>query len=191
MAKYLAAFLIEKESIWGSLIPYTNIGQDAEWVKLVVHSVPILPFKGDEGESLIRSEIETFNPGLILMRSPIWLSNEENRAKKLHGSILIHLPNQELAKQIASQKRIILAGSYCRVSSYIPKHTQCSRCQKYGHTRAYCKGEVKCRVCALGYKGKDYTCLTCQVADQACPHFIAKCANCGLNHPANSKKCVQ
>jgi len=190
MERYSGSFLLEKEAVWRELIPYTSISHDAEWAKLVVHTVPTKPFFNDEGESLIKSEIETFNPGLRLMRNPIWLSKEEIRAEKLHGSILIHLPNQEMAK-IALNSRVIIAGVSCRVEKYIPRHTQCDKCQKFGHTRAYCRNKARCRVCASNHEEKDHMCQICQTRGQECPHSMAKCVNCGKNHRADDKKCQE
>src|SRR5215469_10512923 len=187
---FTGSFLIEKEAIWKGIIPCTSINHDAEWAKLVVHTVPIRPFSIDEGESLMRSEIETFNPRLKLMRNPIWLSREETRVGKYHSSILIHLPSQEMAR-LALESRVIIAGVSCRVEKFIPKHTQCDRCQRFGHTRTHCINEVRCRVCSLGHEGKDHFCQTCQVRDQECPHSMAKCANCGKGHRADDKKCQE
>jgi hypothetical protein len=79
MENYSGLFLLEKKALWGKLIPYTRVTHDIEWVKLVVHTVPTRPFQIDEGKDLMRSEIETFNPKLKLMRNPIWLSNKETR----------------------------------------------------------------------------------------------------------------
>src|SRR5215469_13664314 len=79
---FSGSYLIEKGAVWKGIIPYTSISHDAEWTKLIVHTVPTKPFSMDDGESLMRSEIETFNPKLKLMRNPIWLSKEENRAGK-------------------------------------------------------------------------------------------------------------
>jgi len=138
----------------------------------------------------MKSEIETFNPGIKLMRNPIWLSKAEARAEKLHGSILIHLPNQEMAK-VALNSRITIAGVLCRIEKHIPRHTQCDKCQKFGHTRAYCKNEVRCRVYSLNHEGKDYFCQTCQVRDQECPYSRAKYANCGKDHKADDKQCQE
>jgi len=76
----------------------------------------------DEGRSLLRSEIETFNPGIQLARDPAWLSNKETRAKKKYGSILIELLDQEVTKKVLEQERIILAGTSYRVYNFIPKY---------------------------------------------------------------------
>jgi hypothetical protein len=163
--------------------------EDLEWTTMVIHSVPTIPFKGDEGAALIRSELETFNPSLTLMRNPIWLSNEETRASKLHSSMLIHIGDPKIAKELTYSKQLILAGAYCKVTIYIPKHIQCPRCQGYGHTKAYCTRDIKCRVCSLGHTSQTYTCTVCQTTNQICPHHIAKCANCGQGHMADSKQC--
>ena len=124
------------------------------------------------------------------MQNPIWLSREETRAGKYHSSILIHLPSQEIAR-LALESRVIIAGVSCRVEKFIPKHTQCDRCQRFGHTRTHCINEVRYRVCSLGHEGKDHFCQTCQVRDQECPYSMAKCANCGKGHRADDKKCQE
>jgi len=122
------------------------------------------------------------------MRNPIWLSKEETRTEKYHSSILIHLPDQDMAK-IALSSKVILAGKFCWTQKYIPKYTQCAKCQEYGHTRVFCRNETRCQICAQNYELEEHNCQICQINGQECPHQIAKCANCEENHKANDKKC--
>jgi hypothetical protein len=190
MDNYSGSFLLEHQALWDKFIPYTSIHQDLAWTKLIVHTVPTRPFLVDEGENLIKSEIETFNPYLRLMRNPIWLSNEEARNQKTHSSILIHLESPDMAQK-ALRSRIILAGVMCRTQTFIPKDTQCGKCQEFGHRRSYCRNQIRCRICAQNHEDFDHKCQICQVANQECPHSQATCANCGQNHKADDKKCQE
>jgi hypothetical protein len=57
---------------------------------------------------------------------------------------------------------------------------QCTRCQQYNHTKAYCNLPYKCVKC-----GKPHDSKTC-VKSKNTP---AKCALCGGEHPANYRGC--
>ena len=190
MDNYSGSFLLEHQALWDKFIPYISIHQDLAWTKLIVHTVPTRPFLVDEGENLIKSEIETFNPYLRLMRNPIWLSNEEARNQKTHSSILIHLESPDMAQK-ALRSRIILAGVRCRTQTFIPKDTQCGKCQQFGHRRSYCRNQIRCRICAQNHEDFDHKCQICQVSNQECPHSQATCANCGQNHKADDRKCQE
>ena len=64
----------------------------------------------DEGLSLLKEEIETYNPGLKLLKKPIWLSSQENRQVNKHASILIAVENAKQA-QFAIEQRLCIAGN--------------------------------------------------------------------------------
>jgi hypothetical protein len=57
---------------------------------------------------------------------------------------------------------------------------QCTRCQQYNHTKAYCNLPYKCVKCGNPHDSK-----TC-VKSKDTP---AKCALCGGAHPANYRGC--
>lgn len=57
---------------------------------------------------------------------------------------------------------------------------QCKRCQRYGHTRAYCMRHFRCVKCGEDHETKD--CKKPKDTD-------AKCALCEGKHPANFKGC--
>jgi hypothetical protein len=57
---------------------------------------------------------------------------------------------------------------------------QCTRCQSYGHTKAYCAKPYACVKC-----GGNHNTTTCTKT----PNTPAKCALCGDNHPASYKGC--
>ena len=59
---------------------------------------------------------------------------------------------------------------------------QCGKCQRYGHTQAYCYHSPRCVKCAGNHSTK------------LCPHKEksehVKCVLCNSNHPANYKGCI-
>jgi hypothetical protein len=57
---------------------------------------------------------------------------------------------------------------------------QCTRCQSYGHTRAYCAKPYACVKC-----GGNHNTTTCTKTSNT----PAKYALCGGNHPASYKGC--
>jgi len=65
-----------------------------------------------------------------------------------------------------------------------PKRTipQCSKCQRYGHTQAYCYHSPRCVKCAGNHHTKQ--CPRKERSEQV------KCALCDGNHPANYKGCT-
>ena len=74
MPDFSADFLLEKKTVWEHI--FFNIAQkiekDTHWSKIVVHGISIEPFSMDEGLSLLKEEIETYNPCLKLLKKPIW-----------------------------------------------------------------------------------------------------------------------
>ena len=76
MPDFSADFLLQKKNVWENIFSNTaqKIEKDTHWSKIVVHEVPIEPFSMNEGLSLLKKEIETYNPDIKLLKKPIWLS---------------------------------------------------------------------------------------------------------------------
>ncbi|KAI5727956.1 hypothetical protein M8J77_006505 [Diaphorina citri] len=64
-------------------------------------------------------------------------------------------------------------------SHHIP---QCTKCQRYGHTKNYCKLSPRCLFCSLPHPSSE-----CEKKKE---DTIKVCANCGENHTANYKGCA-
>ena len=107
----------------------------------MVHGVPIEPFSMDEGLSLLKEEIETFNPEIKLLKKPIWLSSQDKRQVNKHASILIAVENARQA-QLAIEKRLCIAGNWLIAEKCKENiaQKQCQNCQKYGHLIRACFG---------------------------------------------------
>ena len=83
----------------------------------------------DEGLSLLKEEIETYNPDLKLLKKPIWLSSQEKRQANSHASILIAVENAKQA-QLAIKKRLYIAGNWLIAEKYKENiaQKQCQNC---------------------------------------------------------------
>jgi len=69
MPNFSAKYLVEKKEVWKNIIPHQKIYTDEKWVKIVIYTVLIRLFSTDDGLYLLRQEIETFNPGMKLMKT--------------------------------------------------------------------------------------------------------------------------
>jgi len=111
----------------------------------------------------------------------IWNAKQRstNRPLPLHFiDLKLHPTNKEIY-QITTLLHTIVTVDALHAKRAIP---QCMRCQKYGHTKNYCRNSPKCVKCAEQHLTSD------------CPrkfHDTAvKCANCGDQHPANYRGCM-
>ena len=52
-----------------------------------------------------------------LMKTPQWISSEENRENKLHGSVVVQLKDQEMAEK-AIKFRLFLGGTSVKAEKY-------------------------------------------------------------------------
>jgi hypothetical protein len=147
MPDFSADFLLQKKAVWEDIFSgkAKKIEKDNHWSKVVIHGVPVKPFLVDEGLSLLKDEIETFNPDLKLLQKPIWLCSEENRQVKRHASVLIAVGNAEQA-QLAIEKRLCVAGNWLIAQKYkvSAPQTQCQNCQRLGHATRACVLQPRC-----------------------------------------------
>src|SRR2546421_167307 len=193
MTDFSADFLLQKKAVWEDI--FSNVAQkiekDTHWSKVVIHGVPIRPFSMDEGLSLLKDEIEIFNPGLKLLKNPIWISSQENRQANRHASILIAVENAKQA-ELAIEKRLCIAGNWLIAEKCKENRSQiqCQNCQKYNHSTRNCLAQSICQICAKQHKTSQHRCNICEVYGQICPHSILKCSNCGEDHKANDNTCV-
>ena len=77
-------------------------------------------------------------------------------------------------------KEIKVGYSVIKVNPYIPNPLRCYNCQKFGHHEQKCTRQAVCRRCAES--GSDHVEHSC--------NRPPKCANCGGDHPADSRSCT-
>ena len=66
---FSAKYLVEKKEVWKNIIPHQKIYTDEKWAKIVIHTMLIRPFSTDDNLYLLGQKIETFNPGMKLMKT--------------------------------------------------------------------------------------------------------------------------
>src|SRR5205809_7458592 len=140
---------------------------------------------------LLKDEIEIFNPGLKLLKNPIWISSQENKQANRHASILIAVENAKQA-QLAIEKKLCIAGNWLIAEKCKENvaQKQCQNCQKYGHSTRTCLTQSVCQICAEKHKTYEHKCNICNTQGQSCPYSALKCSNCGDNYMANSNICT-
>ncbi len=70
MLNFSAKYLVEKKEVWKNIIPHQKIYTDKKWAKIVIYIVLIRLFSTDDGLYLLGQEIEIFNLGMKLMKTP-------------------------------------------------------------------------------------------------------------------------
>lgn len=103
-----------------------------------------------------------------------------NREKNPIPICAVELENNETASKIYNMDKFmhcIVSVEQRRRPKDIP---QCTRCQRYGHTKNYCRLQPRCVKCQEHH-------LYSQCAKQ--PNEMPSCVNCGGNHSANYKGC--
>ena len=116
---------------------------------------------------------------LVTLLSHLITQRSTNRPLPLHFiDVKPHPTNKEIY-QITKLLLTIVTIEAPHAKRAIPL---CMRCQKYGHTKNYCRNSPKCVKCAEQHLTSD------------CPrkfHDTAvKCAKCGVHHPANYRGCM-
>jgi hypothetical protein len=140
---FSADFIIEKETIWGSIIPsYKSAQKDEPWHKVILYGIPIADFDTPYRMDLIIEEIKTFNKelNLILIGTPYWKSSPEKRQISCAGSIAVAFAIEAEANR-AIRNRLFIAGISVRVEKLysVSPIRQCSKCQGFGHLDFYYK----------------------------------------------------
>ena len=187
--QFTAKDLLDQRAHWEGLFSAKSMVKDTKWHKVIMHTLPTEVFNNQNGLKLLRDELELFNPGLKLVRDPIWLSTEENRMVKHHASAIIAFNTEEEARK-ALRCRLVAAGSSFRTSEYreYKASDQCQKCQSYGHLQNKCNKSSKCRYCAKDHLTWEHKCNQC-MDKQPCMHTIPRCINCEKAHVANSPQC--
>jgi hypothetical protein len=94
-------------------IGFRKVLEDDSCYKVVIHGVSTEDFDVDNGLTLIREEIETYNSGLRPTGDPIWLTNQAKRRENQGASILVTFQTEEEAKR-AIRHRLFIGGASLR-----------------------------------------------------------------------------
>jgi hypothetical protein len=69
--KYTADALLAQRAIWEHVFDVKSIKKDEKWHKIVIHSLETEIFNTETGMENLKTELESFNPGLKLIINPI------------------------------------------------------------------------------------------------------------------------
>ena len=99
----------------------------------------MVDFREDEGMSLLKQEIETFNTQAVLVATPRWLLHPSKRQGKAYSSIVLAVQNEAEA-DILIKKGILVLGRRLKAEKFLNlKPTdQCMKCQGFSHYTIRC-----------------------------------------------------
>ncbi len=87
--KYTAKALLKQKDIWKHIFEVKSIKKNEKWYKIVIHSLKINIFNIKIKMKYLRIELEKYNSELKLIINLIWLSKDENKARKNHASMIL------------------------------------------------------------------------------------------------------
>ena len=71
-----------------------------------------------------------------------------------------------------------------RTQLFVPRTVRCFRCQKFGHVSKYCKGQIRCPICAGNHEYAN-----CSQLSHPAENRSKNCVNCGEAHSAAFREC--
>lgn len=148
---------------------HTFSSPDERLLSVVLRSVPL---------SLTEEEIKNELIAEYPVKKVVRLLNREKQPMPL---CVIDLENNEKAKEIFNLRYLmhaVVSAEPRRKPRDIP---QCTRCQRYGHTKNFCKLTPRCVKCQESHHFTE-----CKKDKDTAP----TCVNCGNSHPANYKGCA-
>lgn len=119
-----------------------------------------------------------------LMQRSVYDRDLQTRVFVDTDKFLIHLfPNEKnkTIYDVTSIDQCIVHIEPRHVQSRDIVGPQCTRCWRRGHTKNFCKRSVTCGICT-----EDHWTSDCKQPKTTIP----RCANCGANHTANWKGCI-
>ena len=182
-----ATSLNSKVGIFPQLIPGTvSVHLDTPESHILVHGIPT-----SKSLAKIANELTTFNTGLSLTSQPRLLTTDDARACKTASTVVINITGPRASDYIG--KRLATFSSTYRTERRLRfnSHTQCSKCQGYGHHSNRCTSPVSCRSSAFPHPTGNHPCptATCPIRGRPCSHTLLRCVNCQGPHDAHTAQC--
>jgi uncharacterized coiled-coil protein SlyX len=156
------------------------------WTKFLLHGVPTHL----ELES-IRQQVEGYCAGVSLGQTPRWLAHPEARSNKTNLTMVLAFIGEVNFTQLGRHS-IMVGNRTCNLTTYTAfgPQTQCSKCQAFGHPKAFCQAGPKCAVCAQDHETFEHPCeiSNCKKGIR-CIHRDIKCTNCQRLYKATDRSC--
>jgi len=169
------------------LIPATvRVHLDTPVLHVFVHGIPT-----SKSLAEIANKLTSFNTGLSLTSQPRWLNTDDARAGKTASTVVINITGPRASDYVG--KRLAAVSSTYRTERRLRfnSHTQCSKCQSYGHHSNRCTNPVSCRSCASPHSTGNHTrpTATCRIRRRPSSHTVLRCVNCQGPHDAHTAQC--
>jgi len=87
--KYITKALLKQKDIWKHIFEVKSIKKNEKWYKIVIHSLKINIFNMKIEMKYLRIKLKKYNSELKLIINLIWLSKDENKARKNHASTIL------------------------------------------------------------------------------------------------------
>ncbi len=191
LKKYIADVLLVQRAIWEHVFDVKSIKKDEKWHKIVIYSLKIEIFNMKIEMKYLRIELKKYNSELKLIINSIWLSKDENKARKNHASTILTF-KIEAEAQRNLKKWLLAAKSTYQTVEYRDywSSNQCQRCQTFKHLQNKCNKSSRCLFCERNHLTWEHKCQLPTCKDkQLCNHMISRCCNCQNAHFANSVMC--
>ncbi|KAL0630475.1 hypothetical protein Q9L58_010678 [Maublancomyces gigas] len=98
-----------EETIRTILPSATSLQKDVQVVQVVVHNIPTSILSASEGYLQVRNEVQSFNPGTTLHRTPRWLTRLAKRENNAASSMVLSIVGRPSATE--ALKGLLLFGS--------------------------------------------------------------------------------
>ncbi len=89
LKKYITDVLLAQRAIWKHIFDAKSIKKDEKWHKIIIHSLKIEIFNMKIKMKYLKIELKKYNSELKLIINSIWLSKDENKARKNHASTIL------------------------------------------------------------------------------------------------------
>lgn len=106
-----------------------------------------------------------------------------NKSKVPMPVVVVELQDGEKSKEILNLNKLFYSIIKVEIRQKSKLVTQCTRCQRKGHTKNYCNLAYRCVKCT---EDPPHATKDCKKKDRVNP---AKCINCNGEHPANYRGC--
>ena len=127
LKKYIADVLLVQRAIWKHVFDVKSIKKDEKWHKIVIHSLKI-------EMKYLRIELEKYNSELKLIINSIWLSKDENKARKNHASTILTFKIEAEAQRHLKKRLLTVKSTYWTVEYQdYQSNDQCQKCQTFKH----------------------------------------------------------
>ncbi len=191
LKKYIADVLLAQRAIWKHVFDVKSIKKDEKWHKIVIHSLKIEIFNMKIEMKYLRIELKKYNSELKLIINSIWLSKDENKARKNHASTILTFKIEAEVQKHLKKWLLAARSTYWTVEYWdYQSNDQCQKCQTFKHLQNKCNRSSRCLYCERNHQIWNHKCQlsTCK-DEQSCNHMISRCCNCQNAHFANSAMC--